>query len=80
MEFAETAPKNKQSQPHELVKVSSSRLNETPFGDDLISNDTDHGNAAIDLSGDSNQMPSECDSNFEGKSGAAGHDIFEDLN
>ena len=46
----------------------------------MVSNETENNNAAIDLSGDPNQMPPECDLNFEDKSNALGHEIFDDLN
>ena len=51
MQFPESAPKNKQKKQVDLAKITNSRLNETPFGDDLTYNDTDHGNAGVDLSG-----------------------------
>ena len=51
MQFPETAPRSRQSKQQELAKISNSKLNETPFGEDMVSNLTDHGNAAIDLSG-----------------------------
>ena len=31
------------------------------------------------MSGDPNQMPPECDLNFDDKSNALGHEIFDDL-
>ena len=56
MQFNGTVPQ--QNTSNQIKKVEGSDLNDTPFGDDLISNDTEHRNAAIDLSGDSIQVDS----------------------
>ena len=63
----------KQNVSSQIKKQNDNELNETPFGDDL-SNDTNHENAAIDLSGDSIQVES-------GRNTAAGQgiDLFDDL-
>ena len=79
MEFSDSVLKSKKSRQLELAKIQSSRLNETPLGDVLASNGNENDNAEIDLSGDPNQMPPECDLNFEDKSNALGHEIFDDL-
>ena len=43
----------KQNTSSQIKNNKANDLNDTPFGDDLVSNDTEHYNPAIDLSGDS---------------------------
>ena len=68
---------NKDITSGQIRKNDANQLNDTPYADDMVSIDTDHGNAAIDLSGESIQE--------SGRPTGAGrvegrHDIFDDLN
>ena len=74
MQFLGSDGEKKQDVSGQIRKIND--LDETPFGDE-VSNDTNHGNAAIDLSGESIQV----DSGREKSTGhPGGPDLFDDLN
>ena len=65
----------KQNTSSQIKNIKGNDLNDTPFGEDLVSNDTEH-TPAIDLSGDSIQV----ESGRVSGSPKTGHDLFDDLN